>query len=94
MEIEVKPHRPKDIISKREIDGGVYQIRIDGKLAGFIGYQDGARPMIFERRSPLELREIESAVRVALMPQRILGARVPLETPEPKRPPDTKEMFS
>ena len=71
MLVEVKPLRMLDAISKRERDGGQYQICVDGRLAGFIGYRHGACPRMHREFSPLELREIESQVRRQLIPQEI-----------------------
>jgi hypothetical protein len=59
------------VISKRPVDGGQYEIVVDGKRVGFIGYHNGASPLMHTRYSPLELQEIESKVRIQLMPQTI-----------------------
>lgn len=71
MDVVVKPYKPLDVITKEPVDGGQYVIHVDGKLAGFVGYHNGARPLMHRRFSPLELREIESAVRRKLTPQKI-----------------------
>lgn len=93
MDVEVKPHRGIDVATKKEVDCGVYQIRIDGDLAGFIGYHEGARPMMLERRSPLELREIERKVRVALMPQHVGSIAQIQERPQEPKPVDPREIY-
>lgn len=88
MQIDVLPFKPRDVISKRPVDGGQYQIRVDGRLVGFIGYHNGARAMLHERFSPLELKEIERAVRVKLTPQMIGGiVQVPEKSKETKAGP-------
>ena len=83
MVVEVLPFKARCVISKREIDGGVYQIRVDGDRVGFIGYQDGARPMLNDRWSPMELAEIEAAVKEQLPEQNTGGIRQPMLTPTP-----------
>ena len=62
MEIEVKPHRPLDIISKKEVDGGQYAVMVDGLCVGFIGYHQGASVVLHRRYSPMERAEIQQAV--------------------------------
>ena len=89
MNVQVVPHRGKDAATKREQYTGQYAIMIDGKLGGFIGEHDGARPMVIRRYSPLELKEIEDAVRRQLADtQKIGGIRQPTnkKMPEPKKP--------
>jgi hypothetical protein len=69
VDVQVKPFKPLDVISKRPVDGGQYQIVVDGKRVGFIGYHAGASPLLHSRYSPLELQEIEEKVRTQLSPQ-------------------------
>jgi hypothetical protein len=62
VEIEVKPHRPLDIISKKEVDGGQYAVMVDGVCVGFIGYHSDASVVLHRRYSPLEREQIQQAV--------------------------------
>ncbi|MCP4211798.1 MAG: hypothetical protein GY764_10010 [Halieaceae bacterium] len=66
MKVEVKPHRARDIISKAELDTGIYAVHVDGHLAGFVGHQPGARIMLHKRFSPMELFDIERMVKAQL----------------------------
>ena len=50
MIVELRPYRPKEVGSNREIDGGQYRIYVDGEPIGFIGYHVNAVPMILYRR--------------------------------------------
>ena len=89
MIVEVLPFKPNNVMPPHNpVDGGQYQIRVDGVLAGFIGYHQGARPLLHERWSPMELVEIEAAVKEQLPDQNTGGIRqVPLKPQPPEQKP-------
>ena len=70
MKVEVLPWKGRDVVNQNEVDMGVYQIRIDGKWAGTIGYQEGARPTIHKKMSPMEADEITRQVAEQLNKQK------------------------
>ena len=86
MEVQVSPYRVLDVITKQERDGNQYRILIDGRLAGFISYHDGAAPRMHERFSPMELHQIEAQVRIQLTPQRIGPIKQPGVHKTPPKP--------
>lgn len=92
MKIEVLPFKPRNVMPPHKpVDGGQYQIRVDGGLAGFIGYQKGAKPLLHTRWSPMELEEIETAVREQLAEQEVGKiVQVPLK---PQTPPKKTENY-
>ena len=90
MEVEVLPHKPLDVITKRPVDGGQYQIRVDGRLAGFIGYHDGAAPVMHLRFSPMELEEIEAKVDMSLK-QKI--GKIVQPIPKPQKTEDKAKQY-
>ena len=89
MEIHVRPYRPIDYASRKVRDGGQYEILIDGQRKGFIGYHEGAAPMLLERRSQIELDEITEACREAL-PDQNLGETVQINRFQPPPKPERK----
>ena len=87
MEIKVLPFKPLNVMPPhRPVDGGQYQIRVDDYLAGFIGYQQGARPVLHSRWSPMELAEIEAAVKEQLPSQDVGNiVQAPLKPQPPEK---------
>ena len=86
MLVSVSPHRPRCIVSKRELHTSDYVIHADGRIIGFVGDHDGAGVRLHEKFSALEVREIESAVIRALTPQRIGRSVMPADKPKESKP--------
>lgn len=92
IDVEVLPFRPRDVISKREVDGGQYQIRIGGSLAGFVGYEANAPIRMHGRYSPMELDIIERLVQEKLPGAG--GIRQPGITPPQPKPENFDSDFN
>lgn len=66
MDVKVETFSARGLGSGRNVTPRVYRIRVDGMVAGFMGWQRGAKLTFHRQYSPIDRVEIEKKVAESL----------------------------
>jgi hypothetical protein len=66
VDVKVETFTAKGLATGKDVTPRIYRVRVDGMVAGFIGWQPDAKLTFHRRYSPIECAEIEKKVAESL----------------------------
>lgn len=85
MEVEIKEHRARNVITKKIQTLPQYKVYLDGRRVGFIGWHEDAKLLLIEELGPVEQVELE--LRVGWLLNREVTSNTIPEIQEPAKAP-------